>query len=125
MEFILVLFGIMIVLGFWAVVAAKFDQIAEDKGYSGYFWWVFLTGVIGILMVVALPDREKVTIKDTAADSQNSNTQTQSGYSLRKTAIQSTSNKTVSGSWTCDKCGKSNPMYTGTCSCGNSRYNNK
>lgn len=40
--------------------AYEFRDIAELKGYDGgkYFWWCFLTGVIGWAMVIALPDRK-------------------------------------------------------------------
>jgi len=30
-----------------------------------------------------------------------------------------------SGGWKCNFCGKVNPQYTGTCSCGNTKYENK
>lgn len=33
-------------------------------------------------------------------------------------------NETIlkNGGWKCENCGKANPAYTGTCSCGNSKY---
>ena len=39
--------------------AGEFQSIAEMKGHEGkkFFWWTFLAGPIGMLMVVALPDR--------------------------------------------------------------------
>lgn len=38
----------------------KFNKIANDKGYEGYryFWIVAFTGIIGILVVMALPDKK-------------------------------------------------------------------
>ena len=43
------------------VIAKAFRTIAEMKGHEGklYFWWCFLTGIAGYLMVAALPDRGK------------------------------------------------------------------
>lgn len=40
-------------------IAREFERIAVMKGHPGrrYFWWTLLTGVIGMLMVAALPDR--------------------------------------------------------------------
>ena len=38
------------------LIAKKFEFIANQKGHSGYLYWVFFLGVIGMLMVVALPD---------------------------------------------------------------------
>ena len=43
-----------------AIIAIKFASIAEEKGYSGYFWWCFLFGAAGWAMVIALPDRKNV-----------------------------------------------------------------
>lgn len=41
------------------LVSIKFGEIAEIKGYSrNYGCWVFFTGIIGIIMVAVLPDRE-------------------------------------------------------------------
>lgn len=42
------------------VVAKKFAKIAEMKGHDGYayFYYVFFLGIVGMLMVVALPDND-------------------------------------------------------------------
>lgn len=42
------------------IAAIKFRDIAESKGHDGgqYFWWCFLTGIIGWAMVIALPDQK-------------------------------------------------------------------
>ena len=44
-------------------IAAEFSQIAEMKGYSErkYFWFTFLFGIAGMLMVVALPLKDNKT----------------------------------------------------------------
>ena len=53
-----IFFGLVISLVVSILVAKKFADIAEMKGHAGseYFWWVFLTGILGILMVIALPN---------------------------------------------------------------------
>ena len=40
-------------------IGKEFEFIAKEKGYTSkqYFWWTFLFGLVGIPMVVALPDR--------------------------------------------------------------------
>ena len=50
--------GIIIALIINAVIANKFVEIADMKGHYGsdYFWYIFLFGIIGTLMVIALPD---------------------------------------------------------------------
>ena len=47
----------VLVLLFFA--AKEFQRIAKMKGYyeKRYFWWCFLFSAVGMLMVVALPDR--------------------------------------------------------------------
>lgn len=49
--------GLAIVIVIWVYVAKEFQHIAALKGHdeSKYFWWTFLLGIIGILMVVAIP----------------------------------------------------------------------
>ncbi len=57
------LIGILWCVGIIGIVikialAVKFDEIAKDKGYDGdYGWLVFFTGIFGMIMVAALPDR--------------------------------------------------------------------
>lgn len=58
METVYILGGIIIIL-LDIFISKEFQDIAHKKGHGGvrYFWWTFFTGVIGMLMVVALPDR--------------------------------------------------------------------
>ena len=46
------------------VIAKKFEEIAEMKGHEGhtYFWFTFLFGIIGMLMVIALPNQKVPTV---------------------------------------------------------------
>ena len=39
------------------IVAMKYDEIAKMKGHEGYAVWCFFLGIIGWIMVAALPDR--------------------------------------------------------------------
>lgn len=44
-----------------AYVASAFQEVAEEKGFKNsrkYFWLTFLLGIVGMLLVVALPDRK-------------------------------------------------------------------
>ena len=45
------------------VVASKFAEIAQMKGHTSnsYFWFTFLLGICGMLMVVALPNKNDIT----------------------------------------------------------------
>lgn len=55
---LLILIGVLVL---WWYIAKEFARIAEMKGYTDkrYFWWTFWLGLIGILMVVALPTISK------------------------------------------------------------------
>ena len=59
MEAFLIVLGAIVVIVIACAVATQFKHIAEMKGHDGshYFWWSLLLGPIGMLMVVALPDR--------------------------------------------------------------------
>ena len=57
---------LIIVLIIDYIIAKKFSDIAEMKGHKGstYFWFTFLFGSVGMLMVIALPNIKEVTIKN-------------------------------------------------------------
>ena len=62
----LYLLGIIIALVIDYVIAKKFEEIAEMKGHEGstYFWFTFLFGLVGMLMVIALPNKNSASIKN-------------------------------------------------------------
>ena len=53
----------IVILIIWVAIqifsAVQFSAIAQMKGHQGsaYFWWSFLCGPTGWIMVAALPDR--------------------------------------------------------------------
>lgn len=57
MEIIVLSIFVGLVIAFLA--ALEFYNIAEIKGHpkGKYFWYSFLLGIVGWLMVIALPDR--------------------------------------------------------------------
>ena len=77
------------------IIAQKFSDIAEMKGHKGstYFWFTFVFGLVGMLMVIALPNIKEVTIKNmpTVLSSQTS-------------TIISQKARTASHSWRCAAC---------------------
>lgn len=44
-----------------AVIAYAFAGVSDSKGHNGdkYFWFCFLFGIAGYLLVIALPDATK------------------------------------------------------------------
>lgn len=55
---LIIVFGLFIAV----CVATEFADIAVMKGYTQrkYFWYTFFLGIVGMLMVVALPDRKNM-----------------------------------------------------------------
>lgn len=45
-----------------SIIAGWFSEVAREKGYSSpkYFWICFFMGLVGQLLVIALPDRGRV-----------------------------------------------------------------
>ena len=64
-----ILLSLAIILAINYIVAMKFAEIAEMKGHDGstYFWFTFLLGVVGMLMVVALPAETRSNDKKSTA----------------------------------------------------------
>lgn len=54
---VILIISCIIVIFIAFIAAKKFNEIAEMKGHTGYFAWCFFLGIIGYLMVIALPDR--------------------------------------------------------------------
>ena len=54
-----VFLGIVIGIVIAFIVASEFSSIASEKGYDGtkYFWYTLFLGIVGALMVIALPNR--------------------------------------------------------------------
>lgn len=110
--------GALVALGVNALVAARFAEIAEYKGHGeNYFWWCFLLGVPGYLMVVALPDieaRPKVEKKSVSSIMHSSHP---NAGGVTRSVSQSAS----SNSWKCSSCGRINANYISTCACGKNK----
>lgn len=70
----LIILGSLIVLGLliWLLVsiAREFQRIAAMKGHpeKRYFWWTLFLGMVGMMMVAALPNNASKPQQDNAAD---------------------------------------------------------
>ena len=55
----LIILGSILLLWILYLIAKEFYKVAQEKGYSEkkYLWLPFLLGMIGYLLVIALPDR--------------------------------------------------------------------
>ena len=61
--------GVIIAIVIEWSIAKEFASIAADKGYSEsrYFWYCFIFGIFGYLMVIALPDRGHANVPTSPA----------------------------------------------------------
>ena len=116
------LFILIIVLIIQIAVCVKFASIAEEKGYKGssYFWACFFLGIIGFVMVAALPDRNLYYY---ISDLQNARDKTPIKYS-EDSPLTERSAPPPQGSWVCS-CGRVNANYVSSCSCGKSKRDAK
>lgn len=59
MELIIVL-SVIFAIVYTCIIPAEFADIARKKGYSygKYWWYTFLFNIVGILLVMALPQKE-------------------------------------------------------------------
>lgn len=55
----LIFLGAILVILLWYNVGKEFQRIAAMKGHdeARYFWWTFLMGPVGMMMVIALPQK--------------------------------------------------------------------
>ena len=83
----------------WGFVTNK---VIENKGYSeNWFWWGFFFGLFAVIVAATKPECHYYE-------------------NTEPSWMQSASHDRVilsQGGWICG-CGKTNPSYTGTCSCG-------
>ena len=65
MEIVLLLLLIVGFLILWGMIAMEFQKIAAMKGHdnSKYFWWTFLLGPVGMMMVMKMDMPAKRTIR--------------------------------------------------------------
>ena len=93
----LYLLGCIIAIVIDYIIAKKFEEIAEMKGHEGrtYFWFTFIFGLVGMLMVIALPNAKAITIK-TLPEKQPA--------PVSKNEVVAPAQK-ATHSWRCDNCG--------------------
>ena len=92
------LFGLFIAIAIWFAFGFLTQAINEEKGYHGGFWWGFLLGWVGLVVVLC---KEKKT-----------NTSIYRPVSAYTTP--------PADSWKCS-CGRYNAPYVTSCVCGVSK----
>ena len=67
---VLIILGSIAFIILHCCICSAFHKIAQMKGHYGksYFWWTFFTGLIGMMMVIALPDRSGAEKSDVSHD---------------------------------------------------------
>ena len=100
-------------------ICKHFAEIAETKGYdkTKYFCACFFLGIIGQLMVAALPDmtlRFRINGRQDKTETQSTPSPKTSNYSPIRSEQPLTP---PTGNWVCS-CGRTNANYVSSCSCG-------
>ena len=70
-----ILVGAALLIYVWVLICKEFQNVAERKGFpqKKYFWITLFLGVIGMFLIMALPDRgiqNAVVLQGNAAGSQ-------------------------------------------------------
>lgn len=101
-------FGLLISFICGMIFGFATDSVISNKGYDeNWFWWGFFFGWIALVVALAKPQKERYTRSPEVSAAYYDN-------KLMK-----------NNGWICAKCQKTNPHYTGTCSCGNTKNNNE
>ncbi len=101
----------------------KFSSIAAEKGYSAtsYFWLCFFFGMIGYIVVAALPDAS-ITYKLNDIERKLNNSSQSAHTETRAEKINNTS-AVADNKWICVKCNTANNPEYGQCKkCGTYRH---
>ena len=136
MWFILVLLYLIILCVLVFVqyyIAKEFYFVAVAKGYETkkYFWICFLLGMVGYLLVIALPTQVQ-TDKNSFEKLQEVNNKPKNKFlkqfEVATAEVVNEAEEVVAevarNEWKCNKCGKILPDYVGSCSCGNRQREN-
>lgn len=116
LTFLFILMPVIILLVLNFIIAREFSRIAEEKGHDGrrYFHFCFWLGLVGMLMVIALPDRAGRAAASTSP----------AGYrpAARPTpTVHSSASTAAASPWRC-RCGAVNSASRSICdSCGTNK----
>ena len=64
MDILIIIVSVIVCLSINFIIADAFYDSAQEKGYDSkkYFWYSFLFGLVGYLLVISLPDKTATTI---------------------------------------------------------------
>lgn len=60
-----IILGVFLALIINLIIASEMKTIVEEKGYSDsrkYFWYAFLFGIAGCIIVIALPNKKQIDL---------------------------------------------------------------
>lgn len=92
--------------------------ISYSRGMEGGFWWGFLLGIIGIVVVAVRPNDRPAPSYSSSSASSDSYYSSSSSYLNTSRTNDALSN----GGWRCPNCGKLHYSYESGCSCGASKF---
>lgn len=116
MEIILYVIFLALVIYLDYYIAKQFESVAKNKGYTErkYFHLCFWLGLVGYLLVIALPDRGLTHANTTNAPTNNNVSTPKSAPTI---GVRSS---VVGDKWICGHCKTENSMNYSQCKkCGN------
>lgn len=116
--------GSIIGIAIWGIAWGSATKIViQNKGYDeNWFWWGFFFGFIALIVACARPQNVSYTANNLQSTPNNySNYSNTYNSNLNKAADKAYKDQILSsGGWKCI-CGRVNPHYTFTCTCGKSK----
>lgn len=106
------------------LVAKEFYNVAVAKGYTEtkYLWISFLLGMVGYLLVIALPVRETSSSANTTVLTEKMITNDSVTWMCPKCNHENYKTTrfcaNCGNEWKCEKCGAINSIFVTTCGCG-------
>lgn len=115
-----ILFAVAVAFIIQYLIAVEFYKVASEKGYNSkkYLWLPFFFGLVGYLLVIALPVKNNsgTTIINNDVDNMDKQPTNIINNNYNKIDNQSTKEE-----WKCPQCGRINSNYVGTCGCGQTK----
>lgn len=110
------------------ICGAACSMINSSKGEDGGFWWGFIFGELGIIIVLLMNSGSSSSSGHSYGGNSNDgylpDRFSSDNWSYKPATVSKDNEILNNGGWKCAKCGQVNYVYEGTCKCGNTKAAN-